>query len=166
MKLTIKLESQEELQIEADRLGLKLLASLQDICCAIFEQGEREKIREVRVIINPMLLATSYIAVPAMFARSMLKSLAESKYNYIKSLMQDGSLIVIAAETNYPTTFRARIIQGILRHRVFKSSKDLIPKSYRRRPGMIAKIIEEQTGYLLEYETRKSEIVWKVKEDK
>lgn len=148
-----------------DVLDLKPGASIQTICIALLEKAAQEKdeqkVDRVTIEINPDLLAVSYNDVPAMLARSMLKLVP---FPSLQSFKRDGQMFLIAAETRVPTTFKRRALSSIMRQRIFKVSKELVPRSYRRRPGILSKFLSEQTSYAIVNETRKNEIVWKIAE--
>lgn len=161
--LCITISDEADVQKQIESLDLKPLASLQEICTRILSDAREMGVAEVRIAISPMLLADSYVDVPAMFARSMRKC---TEFPSLQSTSILGDLVVIAAESRRPTTFRARALMGVLKHRIFKSHKKEVPKSYRRRPGILSRILSTETGYIVQNETRDKEIVWKAKEEK
>jgi hypothetical protein len=161
MKSTYNLSDHHALEHYIETMQLKPAASIQQVCVAILERAQGNECTHCRIEVNPDLLAVSYLEVPAMFARSMR---TQTNYPSLQSFMSEGNMVLIAADAKQPTTFNRRALNSILKHRIFKCHKSEVPKSYRRRPGLLSRFMSEQTSYRIENESREDEIVWKIVE--
>lgn len=144
---------------QVDQLILPLDATIKDVCRSIFNRANSEGVSKCIIDIGIELVAPSYIKVPAMFARSLRW---ENSYPSLQSHIQGEYLRVIGAESKQPLTFIRRALLAIYKQGFFKQDKESIPISYRRRPSMLTRFLQDETSMSIEYKTHEKYIKWNI----
>lgn len=156
---TVIIEDVESLQMALEVYDLKPTSSFQKLCKCISERAKESKVDTILIKIEKDILPSSYAAVPAMFNQTMI---AHNPYKIGQAYSEGNFLVFRASNKKRPTTFRMRAVKGINRNGFFKAPRTLIPKSYRIRPKIFGKILEEETLSKIATIAKKTSIAWRV----
>lgn len=132
---------------------------MQEIVCAIFEQAKNNDEEECEVVIACLLLPPSYVQVPGMFGKSVSRRCV---YPSVKSSLKGEYIIVTGSDTLIPSTFRARVLEGLRKSQRVKLKKKHVPVTYRRRPDLLAKSLSITLVETVRAIKKPNYIIWKI----
>lgn len=148
-----KTQSKTETFIIADQEGftqslevyqLPISSSLQKLCTKICEYAsEDSSIKSICIKIALSLVPISYHAVPAMFSR-MFEENVKSFFPIIQCGKEESYLVFRAGHERRPATFKARALKACTEGGIYKCKRDKVPKSYRARPFIFTKILQQE----------------------
>lgn len=140
---------------------LKPASSLQKLCEQLCIKCKETEITTVTIKIILDLVPASYHGVPAMFANTFQGNITPL-YPHAQSYKEDNYLVFRASTVKRLGTFRARVIQACTEGGIYKCSRGKVPKSYRFRPGILKKIIEQELSVKIALSAKKETLCWKV----
>lgn len=143
MRVIIQNDNILTLLAEANLLPAASINTLIQTLIASAFQLEEET---CRIKVHVSLLANSYQSVPAMFGRTLARTVSE--YPSVHSYRSPDSnyIVVYAGQFRQATTFKARVMRGLgLKGRISIKS-DLVPATYRFNPKAMCSILEKELG--------------------
>lgn len=159
---TVIIADQEHLHDLFKARELPLGTSLQKICILLANEAYGEKIPCLYLKLGLGFVPNSYHAVPAMFAKLMEGRI---EYRYIQAYKEEDKFLILrCANKRRLATFKARVLKACTEGEFYKVKKKNVPKSYRYRPGVIAKMLTEELCRPFAYIANEDSITWKEKE--
>lgn len=156
---TLIIDDQEQLIQFLEIYELKPASSLQKLCAAICRRAKEDQINTIVIRIALDLVPPSYHGVAGMFAKTCEGNI---DYPFIQSSKDDHRMVLRASTVSRPATFRARAIHACENTGIYKCQRSNVPKSYRQRPSILARIIEESAALKIAIIAKPKTIAWKV----
>lgn len=139
---------------------VKLASKVQKLIVAIMNKACRNDIESVDLAVNKDLLPASYTTVPAMLARTLSPNL---EYLHVQCRLIGDTITIHCANVKHPSSFRARLIHGLLEKKRFVAPKHTVPSTYRTRPRMLTRSIRNEIEGKIATIAKSNRIIWKLK---
>lgn len=155
--------SQKKLNKVLTELNLPQASSINEVVLAIINRdwtnGEALSIVKVSIA----MVAMSYAASPAMFARQLG---SRSSWKSTQSYLRGDNLYVVGSKQRIPITFLGRAVAEIEVMNEFIVDAESVPLSYKRNPNTITRWLQLKTKKDISFAIIAKEYQWKVVLDK
>lgn len=156
MKLSI--HNNKDLLERMKSSGLPLAARVKKLLVKLLED-QYGKSPDVTICIHTSLIPASYSTVPAMLARVLAP---DCPFLHISCKLEGEYMIISAGDEKKPTTFRARLIEGLRKNKRFVCKRTRIPKTYRARPKLLSNAIAGELEGRIATIAKPKRVIWKL----
>lgn len=144
------------------KFNVPLAGKVMDLLVAILNDAYEDDHSKCVIDIHTKFLPPSYVKVPSMLARQLV-----NKVEYLSVQAQIDSsayrVRIIGANVKTHLSFRSRLLHGLKMDQRFVSLRKHIPKSYRARPGLLIKDLEEELDGDIAIIAKPTKIIWKIR---